>query len=73
MLAAPRYVTTAECSSSELDPSAKRKRRLLVNQRRCNSWSHYQDFNLSLFTRKVTIHTVAICILRDTHSELGVV
>src|ERR1700682_1261192 len=30
------------------------------------------DFNRSLFTRKVTIHTVAICILRETHSELGV-
>ena len=33
MLAAPHYVATAECSFSELDPSAKRMRRLLVKHK----------------------------------------
>src|ERR1700731_3914751 len=32
VLAAPHYVATAECSFSELAPSAKRMRRLLVNR-----------------------------------------
>jgi hypothetical protein len=72
VLAAPHYVATAECSFSELDPSAKRMRRLLVN-RGVATVESLSRLRPLFVHKKVTILTVAICILRETHCELGVV